>query len=126
MKIRLIFSFGEYDENDLLLIKQKLIEKINFLIKKYNGETIELNNLIKIERKKHLFVKVPDKYGYDFLTEFRYPLKIELNELEDEKKSVSLLEKYCSCSVSLLEKYCSCFYNPVKYEIMVYSDICYV
>jgi len=50
MKIRLIFSFGEYDENDLLLIKQKLIEKINFLIKKYNGETIELNNLIKIQR----------------------------------------------------------------------------
>ena len=51
MKIRLIFSFGEYDENDLLLIKQNLIEKINFLIKKYNGETIELNNLIKIEKK---------------------------------------------------------------------------
>ena len=65
MKIRLIFSFGEYDENDLLLIKQNLIEKINFLIKKYNGETIELNDLIKIEKKKQLFVKVPDKYGYD-------------------------------------------------------------
>ena len=106
--------------NQKFLIKQKLIEQINFLIKKYNGETIELNNLIKIERKKHLFVKVPDKYGYDFLTEFRYPLKIESNELEDEKKSVSLLEKYCSC-------FSCCFvYNPVKYEIMVYSDICYV
>lgn len=115
MKIRLIFSFGEYDENDLLLIKQKLIEKINFLIKKYNGETIELNNLIKIEKKKHLFVKVPDKYGYDFLTEFRYPLKIESNELED-----AILEKYCSC-------FSCCFvYNPIKYEIIVYSDICYV
>jgi len=120
MKIRLIFSFGEYDENDLLLIKQNLIEKINFLIKKYNGETIELNNLIKIEKKKQLFVKVPDKYGYDFLTEFRYPFKIESNELEDEKKSVSLLEKYCSC-------FSGCFvYNTTKYEIMVYSDICYV
>ena len=97
-----------------------LIEKINFLIKKYNGETIELNDLIKIEKKKQLFVKVPDKYGYDFLTEFRYPFKIESNELEDEKKSVSLLEKYCSC-------FSCCFiYNPMKYEIMVYSDICYV
>ena len=59
MKIRLIFSFGEYDENDLLLIKQNLIEKINFLIKKYNGETIELNNLIKIE--KHSVIQKKQK-----------------------------------------------------------------
>lgn len=120
MKIRLIFSFGEYDRNDLLLIKQKLNEKINFLIKKYNGETIKLNNLIKIEKKKPLIVKVPDKYGYNFLTEFRYPLKIESNGLEVENKYTCLLEKYCSCFSRFFMR------NQVKYDIMVYSDICYI
>ena len=120
MKIRLIFSFGEYNENDLLLIKQKLIEKINFLIKKYNGECIKLDNLVKIEKKNPVFVKMPEKYGYDFLTEFRYPLKIRCNNLEVEDKSVSFLERCCCCFPYFFDN------NPVKYEIMVYSNICYV
>ncbi len=120
MKIKLFFCFGDYDTRDLLTIKKELIEKINFLIKKYNGECIKLDNLVKIEKKNPVFVKIPEKYGYDFLTEFRYPLKIRCNNLEVEDKSVSFLERFGCCFPYFFDN------NPVKYEIMVYSNICYV
>lgn len=120
MKIKLIFSLGDYNKGDLLRIKIELIEKINFLIKKHNGECIKLDNLVKIEKKHPVFVKIPEKYGYDFLTEFRYPLKIRCNNLEVEDKSVSFLERCCCCFPYFFDN------NPVKYEIMVYSNICYV
>ena len=119
MKIKLIFCFRDYNMKDLLIIKKNLIEKINYLIKKHNGECIELNNLINIEKKKPIFVKIPENYGYDFLTEFRAPLQLRCNDSEVKDKPVFFLERYAYCFSYLFGN------NTIKYEIMVYSDISY-